>query len=147
LHTLKGLAATVGARHLAQVAAQLEKKVKQGVAQPEHDDLVRSLRSAIDALAVTLAPVLAIYRQDQPKATGPTAELAPAEHVQLKQDLEALMRLLNNSDMVAMEVFAMLEQTFGAHLGDALEPLRLAMNDLDFATAAVQCQSLLESSR
>jgi CheY-like chemotaxis protein len=147
LHTLKGLAATVGARHLAQVAAQLEKKVKQGVAQPEHDDLVRSLRSAIDALAVTLAPVLAIYRQDQPKATGPTAELAPAEHVQLKQDLEALMRLLNNSDMVAMEVFAMLEQTYGAHLGDALEPLRLAMNDLDFATAAVQCQSLLESSR
>jgi HPt (histidine-containing phosphotransfer) domain-containing protein len=147
LHTLKGLAATVGARHLAQVAAQLEKKAKQGVAPTEHDELVRSVRSAIDALATTLAPVLETYRQDQPKAGGPATSLAAAEHAQLKQDLEALMRLLNNSDMVAMEVLAMLEQTFGAHLGDALEPLRLAINDLDFAAAAVQCESLLKSSK
>jgi hypothetical protein len=104
------------------------------------------LRSAIDALATTLAPVLASYRQDQPKAAGPTAALATAEHVQLKQDLEALMRLLNNSDMVAMEVFALLEQTFGAHLGDALEPLRVAMNSLDFVTAAHECQTLLDAN-
>ncbi|MEY4756983.1 MAG: hypothetical protein RJA34_1881, partial [Pseudomonadota bacterium] len=146
LHTLKGLAATVGARHLAQIAAQLEKQVKQGVAPSEHDGLVHSLRGAIDALAATLAPVLAGYRQDLSKAGGPTAALAPAEHLQLKQDLEALMRLLHNSNMVAMEVFALLEQTFGAHLGEALEPLRVAMNSLDFVTAAHECQTLLTTN-
>jgi two-component system sensor histidine kinase/response regulator len=62
LHTLKGLAATVGARHLAAVAARLEHKVKNGaLAVHEHGDVVDTLGAAIQSLSETLRPVLLRY--------------------------------------------------------------------------------------
>jgi two-component system, sensor histidine kinase and response regulator len=47
LHTLKGLAATVGALHLNQCALILEREVKSGSAQT--DATVEALQQAIDA--------------------------------------------------------------------------------------------------
>jgi len=146
LHTLKGLAATVGARHLAQVAAQLEKAVKAGAEAHTHSMLVGTLRSAIDALADTLVPVLNAYQEGQQPASAPQvppAALVASQQAQLNRELQTLVRLLNSSDMVAMDVFTALDKAFGAQLDGALDPLRSAMNGLDFAAAAAHCQALL----
>jgi CheY-like chemotaxis protein/HPt (histidine-containing phosphotransfer) domain-containing protein len=145
LHTLKGLAATVGARHLAQVAAQLENQVKESPAAHEHGVLVATLRNAIDALADTLVPVLDKFQEGRRKTAADATVLLTTDHVQLTHDLQTLMHLLQASDMVAMEAFAMVDQKFGASLGDTLEPLRNAMNSLDFASAAAHCQTLLQT--
>jgi hypothetical protein len=59
--------------------------------------------------------------------------------------VQTLLRLLESSDMVAIDVFAMIEQTFGPYLKDALNPLRTAINNLDFAGAAIHCQALLRT--
>jgi HPt (histidine-containing phosphotransfer) domain-containing protein len=144
LHTLKGLAATVGARHLAQLAAQLEKKVKAGVDAAERADVVDELRSAIAALAVTLEPLLAQTPKSDPTASPTAAQLSTAERAQLHHDLRALAQLLKNSDMVAMEVFATVDKNFGPHFGETIEPLRIAMNSLEFEAAEAHCQKLLE---
>jgi two-component system sensor histidine kinase/response regulator len=146
LHTLKGLAATVGARHLAQVAAQLEKAVKAGAEAHTHSTLVGTLRSAIDALADTLVPVLNAYQEGQQPASAPQvppAALVASQQAQLNRELQTLVRLLNSSDMVAMDVFTALDKAFGAQLDGALDPLRSAMNGLDFGAAAAHCQALL----
>jgi CheY-like chemotaxis protein len=144
LHTLKGLAATVGARHLAFVAAQLERHVKAGTLPHEHGNVVDTLRKAIDALADALVPVLEQYQEANAPEENPGTLLA-FDRVQLRQDLTALVRLLKNSDMVALDVHTLVQQTFGAHLGGDLQPLQNAMDALDFESAAVHCAALLQT--
>jgi hypothetical protein len=103
------------------------------------------LRNAIDALADTLVPVLDKFQEGRRKTAADATVLLTTDHVQLTHDLQTLMHLLQASDMVAMEAFAMVDQKFGASLGDTLEPLRNAMNSLDFASAAAHCQTLLQT--
>ena len=143
LHTLKGLAATVGARHLAAVAAKMEHKVKNGTLPHDHADVVATLRNAIDALGDALVPVLQQYQEAQEPVAADADAIMALDRVQLRQDLNALATLLNNSDMVAMDVHALVQQTFGPHLAHKLAPLKQSMDTLDFAAAAAHCAALL----
>jgi signal transduction histidine kinase/HPt (histidine-containing phosphotransfer) domain-containing protein len=65
LHTLKGLAATVGAEHLAQVAAELESRLRNDMCSDDRASLLMQLQQAIDATLSALKPVLARYRVEQ----------------------------------------------------------------------------------
>ncbi|MDE2417268.1 MAG: CHASE domain-containing protein [Burkholderiales bacterium] len=143
LHTLKGLAATVGARHLAAVAARLEHKVRAGAQAHEHADLVATLRSAIEALGDVLLPVLQRYQEAQ-QVTFPADTTAVLDRSQLQRDLQALVTLLRNSDMVALNVHTLVQQTFGPQLQQELVPLKEAMASLDFPAAAAACEALIE---
>jgi len=144
LHTLKGLAATVGARHLAAVAARLEHKVRNGALPEEHENLVDTLRTAIDALADTLMPVLQQYQE----ALAPSPQVATAsgalDRGHFRRDLQALSTLLGKSDMVALEVHTLIRTTFGAHVAQELKPLNDAMAALDFAAAQSACAVLIQ---
>jgi PAS domain S-box-containing protein len=144
LHTLKGLAATVGARHLSQVAAALEKTVKDESAPYDAGAIVQTLRQAIDALAYKLVPALEKLQDGAHSVNAANNDNVALDTAQLKHDLHALLHALKNSDMVAMEIFSMVDQTFGPHLKSALDPLRTAMNNLDFVDAATHCQALLK---
>ncbi|MCF8209700.1 MAG: CHASE domain-containing protein [Rhodoferax sp.] len=142
LHTLKGLAATVGARHLAQVAAQQERRLKEGLASDAHAALVQIIRSAIASTVQALAPVMERY------ATAPSGAQAVAapqgsDHAALLQDLRALHAMLEHSDMDALEAYARLRQNHGAHLAEQLDPLDEAMAALEFTQAAEICSALL----
>jgi len=141
LHTLKGLAATVGARHLAAVAARLEHKVRGGTQVHEHGDLVETLRNAIDALAEVLLPVLQQYQEAQ-QTVLPDEAAAPLDRQRFVQDLQSLATLLRNSDMVALEAHALVKRTYGAQVPE-LAPLDAAMATLDFAAAQAQCNGLV----
>ena len=144
LHTLKGLAATVGARHLSAVAARLEHRAKEGdIAEPAA--MVATLREAIDALALALVPVLQRYQQAQAPAGADQAASAASDvdRVRLQEDLQVLITMLKNSDMLAMDVHTRIQRSFGAVLGKDLAPLKQAMDMLDFAAAQAVCEQLL----
>ncbi len=148
LHTLKGLASTVGARHLAGVATQLEARCKEdttALVQANFDDWMPSLQAAIDASVQALQPVLERYAaiaDSGAAAVSPEAD-GGQSGPQLAADLHALRAMLVQSDMQALEVFARLRATHGATLGDALNDLHEAMDILDFEGAAQHCTFLL----
>jgi len=73
------------------------------------------------------------------------AQALALDRVQLKQDLTALANLLQNSDMVALDVHNLVQQTFGHHLQQDLAPLKSAMAALDFEAAHALCIALLQS--
>ena len=145
LHTQKGLAATVGARHLAGVARNFESAVKSAAGG---DDIERSsveMRTAVTALQAPLNAALA-QLVSTPSKNSRTAETPQGvDRERLKQDLLALAELLRNSDMVALEVHALLQKTTGAQLGDALLPLGDAMASLHFEEAWKECQALIQA--
>jgi HPt (histidine-containing phosphotransfer) domain-containing protein len=62
IHTLRGLAATVGADHLAQVATELELRMKNAVQVSDYAPLLAQLEQTINATLLALKPVLARYR-------------------------------------------------------------------------------------
>jgi signal transduction histidine kinase/CheY-like chemotaxis protein len=61
MHTLKGLAATVGADHLSSVAAELEQRLKKGVTTEAHGDVLALLQSAVDTTRSALGPAMQQY--------------------------------------------------------------------------------------
>jgi signal transduction histidine kinase/DNA-binding response OmpR family regulator/HPt (histidine-containing phosphotransfer) domain-containing protein len=144
LHTLKGLAATVGARHLAAVAARLEHKVRSGALPDDHGNLVDTLRTAIDALADTLVPLLKQYQQALASAPQAAVASAAMDREQFTRDMRSLTALLANSDLVALDAHALIRKTFGAYVGQEFTPLDKAMAALDFAAAQSACASLIQ---
>ncbi len=146
MHTLKGLAATVGASHLAQVAIELEKRLRNGVPPQAHADVVQHLQNTIDTTARALQPVLQRYAQ--PVARDGVADsanvLTAVDTNQSIKDLTALHQLLVDSNMQALEMFAHMQQTYGSTWEAAFAPIALAITQLDFSRAASHCQSLLD---
>ena len=144
LHTLKGLSATVGARHLSAVAAQSERRVKVGLAVPDHVALLQEINAAVEATAQSLAPVLQQFRPVQALAAEGSGAATGLDRRQLEGDVQTLMALLHSSDMMALETYARFQQAYAASLAQALDPLDAAMASLDFETALAHCKALLE---
>jgi signal transduction histidine kinase/HPt (histidine-containing phosphotransfer) domain-containing protein len=148
MHTLKGLAATVGTSRLAQVATELEKRLREGVPPQARADVVRHLQHAIDAAARALQPVLLQYAQPvtQSSGNGATTAMEALDALQRTADLRALHQLLDASNMEALEVFARMQQTYGSAWESAFAPMAQAIAQLDFSGATSHCQSLLDHS-
>lgn len=140
MHTLKGLAATVGARHLSQVAATIERQLKQAPAQAGDSALVQELQDAVDATARALAPVLQRPAADAPSAV---AEHTVEGDAAFLTDLQSLCAMLEESDMSAMELHARIRQVHGDALGPDGVALDEAMAALEFAQAAELCRALI----
>ncbi|RZK99738.1 MAG: hybrid sensor histidine kinase/response regulator [Rubrivivax sp.] len=120
-HTLRGLAATVGAHELAQLSAELERAV-QGRDTEGLRTVTQALQTAVTGLLALLQPQLRALGtptatpQDSPTLT----ELPPAL-------TEALLRLVQDSDSEAISVWRQQRGVFSA----ALHPL--LFNRLDTA--------------
>ncbi|MDP1647404.1 MAG: response regulator [Rubrivivax sp.] len=143
LHTLKGLAATVGATPLSQVAARIESAVRTAPTALAIDDAVAELEHSLASTRGALQEVLA---QLAPPCSAPAPSAAstapPAELRRLTEDLRSLATMLRDSDMSAL---AALEQMKGTHRAHAsqLGSLDDAMAALDFGRAIVQCEDLI----
>ena len=140
LHTLKGVAATLGALPLAAAAAEGELQLAV-VTAPELvrqsvERLCASLRAALPALA-DLLQVL------QPAPVGAADPEPPIVDTRaLRAALVALARLLKGSDMAALNAFSDLQRDFGSALGESMQALEEAIGALDFEPAARLCDSL-----
>ena len=133
LHALRGLAITLGASELAELAAQGEYALEcdpaalPGPWQPQFETTLQRSLSALQGLALLL-PAESVQ------------DLIPAE---LGSGLATLVDLLDGSDMAAFELFARLRQGLRARRPAAEALLDETLNQLEFAGAAGQCRALL----
>ena len=143
LHTLRGLASTVGARHLAQVAGRLEVQFRGGLAAGDFPVVLAQLQFAVDATLQSLVPVLQRSAPTPPQAEGMTVTLSEDLRSALRETVCALMIQLHDSNMGALRAYAEMRDRYGAALGASLDPLGQAIADLEFETASRCCDALL----
>ncbi|WP_310389704.1 response regulator [Roseateles sp.] len=167
IHTLKGVAATLGAVHLADQASQAERalmaaQADQGAGEavsegPEPEALLLACveRSCV-AMASAKPGLTELLRvmQDQAGAAAPPAlaelsalaalsEMPAAELQKLLKTLGELLRRLQDSDMDALQVMSVLQSRYGAILGGHLQALDEALGRLEFNAAIAACRALL----
>ena len=128
MHTLKGLAATLGAQALQQQAADIEAAIR---AVPDAD-LLRQLTDLVVGLESAAAALRTVADALDPVQKTAEGEMAPA---QFHERLEALDALLAESNMRALEVFAAFKQEAGAAFAQSLASLDDALQTFDFTTA------------
>jgi CheY-like chemotaxis protein len=139
MHTLKGLAAMLGAADLTELVSSAEQHLR-GSCTP---DFLAGLRQRaleqIDRTRLDFEALLHLQRSLTP-ATGvePTARDAQA----LVMELGALAGLLGEADMAATDSFAALQDAHEAHWAEELAPLSEAVSALDFERALMECKKL-----
>jgi signal transduction histidine kinase/DNA-binding response OmpR family regulator len=143
LHTLKGLAATLGAQALSAQAAQAEKAT---LAQQDGAQALPAIAQQITEAIAQAVPSLqrlldVLSAEPGPGAPAPSG--APVDAFAWRAALQNLAQLLEQADMEAMNAMAELEQNFAEAFGAQLEPLQVAMADMDFERALAQCRLLL----
>ena len=139
LHTLKGIARTMGVNELGNLAEREEKRIR--------------LSGDVQSLALSAAALLPVLQRSCSAAEGFAARLgntqavpdevvpAPARR-DLTIILTELISLLESRNMRTMAVFAELKALYGTMLADKLLPIELAINNLDFAQARQAVTSL-----
>lgn len=144
VHTLKGLAATLGAKALAQQAAEVETAFKAVESQGDAQRLAQ-LGERLDAAAAVLRAAADAF--DPPHAT--TKDAKNAKDVPLSRDrifeyLDELDTLLGANNLRALDVFIVLKREAGGIFAENLATLDAALLKLDFATAREKIASLKE---
>jgi len=154
LHTLKGLAATVGAQALAQAAARAEAAFAEaqpgagqrpGAAEPSLAALLDALDGAAAALQQALTqPAFAAAPQQTPlQPPVANAQPDPALH----QILQRLRSCLLAFDMQALAQGAgMLRRQLLGQI-ERLPQLMAAVQSLDFSAALAVCDACLDENR
>ncbi|WP_395701994.1 PAS-domain containing protein [Aquabacterium sp.] len=143
MHTLKGVAATLGAVPLAEQAAQAEAGLRRAASAGIAPDpalagqLADAIAQALDGFDDLIGDLQAL----QPAAAAPAARDPAA----LRALLPPLLQLLQASDMAATDAFAALQAAHEEAWADALQPLAEAMSALDFERAAQCCEQLAQA--
>ncbi|WP_284616750.1 CHASE domain-containing protein [Aquabacterium humicola] len=140
-HSLKGLAATLGAQRLSEAALAAEQAMAQApvpadVADRLHEATVlaaRELRRVAERLAAA--------------AAAAPASAPPKDAAALLARMGPLAALLRESDMAATDAFAELQQAAQPGWQRALQPLGDAMARLDFDAALRACDDLAATLR
>jgi PAS domain S-box-containing protein len=148
-HTLKGVAGTIGATPLQQVAAELELAVRMQAPPERINASLAEMGARLDALVAALLPQL----EPALATTGPSAapnvapsaapgavpNMAPgavpfaAQHAQV---LQRLAELLAQDDPEAAELLAAQEPLLRQQLGPRYEAVAAAIAAYDFEAAA-----------
>ena len=138
MHTLKGLAATLGIEALSVQAAECERQI---AATPL--DAAAVVNRAIEALGAAgsaIAPLIEMLNGNEPPiVASPTG----IDNREFTQALQSISRQLENADMAATEAIVLLQQRFGAALNHRLRPLDEAIGALDFERALTLCNELI----
>ena len=141
LHTLKGVAATLGADALAAVAAQAERQLADDA--DAVGPVLDQACAAIDAAAPALAALLQALRPADADAPAAAAAAHPADREALQQGLRQLAELLRNADMAALSAMSNLQGRFSGTLNPHFVALDEAVAGLDFDPALAHCTQLL----
>ena len=144
LHTLKGVAGTLGADALAALAGQAERHVSAGASATESRGAIASVVDAISAVAPGLRALLrALQSHDDQAGQTAAATVAVADPAALREGLLTLADLLRNSDMAALESMAGLQRQYPRALDGRLVQLDELVAGLDFVPALACCDELL----
>jgi PAS domain S-box-containing protein len=146
LHTLKGLAATLGFDALSAQAAAAEHTLAGGPTGNDARAAVEAVCKVIAKAGAPLAALLAALRlaaaRDAPRPPVDT----PFDACAFRNALLRMAAQLREADMAATDTLDALLAGFGASLGLRLEPIAHAMAGLDFERALVLCDELLDGA-
>ena len=138
LHSLRGVAATLGLAALAHEAQQLEQSLREhGIALPDQQPLLAALEQRLAVLGTALGDWPAADAADGPAAA------AAVDPVLLRRGLQDLLVLLQRDDLDAVEAFAALRPQLAQRLPQQLRGLAQAVERFDFATATAAAQRML----
>ncbi|MBK8957315.1 MAG: PAS domain S-box protein [Proteobacteria bacterium] len=130
-HTLKSVAATLGAQAVAAQAAQLEQRLRRGEPLAALDRDIEQLGRALARAGAAVQVALGGGNTDTP-APKPSAR-APA---QLRTALDALEAMLAQDDLSAVENWREMRAELGAHLDAmALKKIDRCVEDFDLPGA------------
>jgi two-component system sensor histidine kinase/response regulator len=129
LHTLKGTAATMGARRIAEEAASLEAKVRRGET------------IAFDELAAAIAETQASIKQ-LPSGGQAILPVQQADDGALIPVAKKMREHLQQHNLDAMSCFEELKRLAGARWPEPLRELEASLDRLDFAAATVHLDAI-----
>ena len=141
LHTLKGLAATIGAKPLADLAAQAQAGDLAQLAAllPQ---VKSATQQAVDAAKMLAARLKEISKPEMSKPPGGTASASDAPP--LRDELQVLAGLLKEANMNALSVCEQIMQRRANAMPAEFETLAQAVNRLDFQSALRVCDGILQ---
>jgi PAS domain S-box-containing protein len=142
LHTLKGLAATLGARGVAGQAQAAERQLEASKPAAPSPAQVNEWLQGLAAARPGLEALLASLHADDAGEPVPADIDVPQQAV--RRALGELLELLRNSDMQATERLSPLLRQAGSQLGERKALLEEAVMALEFERAAELCQTLLQ---
>jgi CheY-like chemotaxis protein len=131
LHSMKGVALTIGADALAQLCSAQEQRVKAG-GSPDTQALTATAEAAVAAIRAAMPEAPA------PAPAGDQPPLTDAE----RAELEGLLPLLEAADIAAFDV---VEQYPDAGDGSVWTRLSQALDLMDFESAAAIAKEALAS--
>ena len=147
LHTLKGLAGTLGAAALQQAASQAEGALRQhDAAQALPETTLALVETVLTQLATAHAQLLMVvgHTSGADAATAEPRELDASERSTLAATLQSLATLLTQSNMQATTVVRHLLQGYGNAVGEpSLGSIAQRVDELDFEAAHALCQTLI----
>ena len=135
-HTLKGVAATLGAEALSALSAQLERALKRNT---EPDELQRISDLLSDALAQAIVALERAAEELAPAADDALA-LEDFDADAFVQCLDKLVVALVDSNMAALDHFSELRELATTELLGPLRHVDEALGRLDFTTALDACR-------
>jgi len=126
-HTLKSVAAQIGARHLRHCAEQLEKAFHGDVGPACREPIEAEVDHALAAVVAAILPVLETAPAPQSVASaGPVAERTLCHH---------LAAQLANDDFDAIRFLGANEAALRSALGEDFPPIAEAVRDFEFGHA------------
>jgi len=148
LHALKGLAATLGASRLAEVAAQTERQLIQVCTTEAAVDAVQRACAAVSTASPALAALLHALQTGSAQDDKPLpAPWQTSDTPALQTALRTLATQLRRADMAATDTMDDVQRRFGGHLGPQLRPLAEAVEVLDLERATGLCDALVASTQ
>jgi CheY-like chemotaxis protein len=131
LHTLRGVAAALGADALAGHAAGLEDAVKADAPAPELEKAVQRLGELLAAAGAALRQLADGLDDDRAAAAAP----APPDAAAITQRIATLASLLEEGNMRAVDLFSELRASLSGLPEDRLARLDGSFERLDFVGA------------
>ena len=137
MHTLKGLAGTLGATDLAAVAADAEKRLENPLAVAPKKAVAQAMAQSMKLAAPGFTRLLNALQSKGEAEAKPVHRAFDARA--LATALQALNTLLHNADMAATDAMMDIQRHFGAASnelpGEPLTSLDAAIQALDFERA------------
>jgi signal transduction histidine kinase/DNA-binding response OmpR family regulator/HPt (histidine-containing phosphotransfer) domain-containing protein len=145
-HTVKGLAATLGAGPLATVAGRLERQIGVSQSSAETDVLLAEFDRVTKTTEAQIHQAITVLREPSPdhiRVESPASRGQESMDV-IVQALQALELMLEANDFAVLEHFASLRGTLTALPAHQLAELELTLQQLEFEEALRTAQSILK---
>ena len=142
-HTLKGLAATLGATALSASVGAVEARLRDDGERADVAVAIADMRRAIDAARPGLDALLHAWPAS-PRIDAVTTRV-PLDDTALRAGLERIARHLRHADMAALDAMDELHERASGSMPE-LDALRGAIARLDFERALALCDDLISAA-